>query len=653
MQNELQNPIESPDWRVERLAKIKALYPDLFTDEGTISIDEIHALAHDYDLSLGEKFEFKWPGKMQAKKNAFTSSKARLAPDVDRSVNFEETNNVIIEGENLEVLKLLSKAYYNKVKCIYIDPPYNTGHDFVYSDDYSEGRQAYWEKNGVFHDGLKVDTNSESAGRYHTNWLNMMMPRLLLAQMMLRDDGVIFVSIDDNEVHNLRKLMDEVFGSENFITQFVWSGGRKNDSRFVSVSHEYIVCYVKNAAALKEQDVTWRQKKKGLEGIYKAYEKLKKKYTNDFRAIESGLAKWYSELDNTDPAKNHSHYNKVDEWGIYFAADISWPGGGGPTYVVLHPVTKKPCKVPSRGWMFGAPEKMAEAIADDRVHFGVDEASVPCIKAYLSDRETSVPYSVFYQDGRAATKRLRELLGGDYFDHPKDELVLRDVFEFCTRDNDLVVDFFAGSGTTGHAIMALNEEDGGNRRFVLVQIPEATDEKSEAYKAGYKKISEITIERVKRAGERIDAEKPEADTGFKVFKLTTSIFPENTYQPDPEKSAEENVQALKDHIARAKQQLMFDPKGKETDLMYETLVKQGFMLTMTKEYLGEFGENDVWRVTDGDRNAIVCLDADLKDATVKALAKYKNNRFIGLHRAADTTKKWELTQAFGEALVLI
>jgi adenine-specific DNA-methyltransferase len=283
----------------------------------------------------------------------------------------------------------------------------------------------------------------------------------------------------------------------------------------------------------------------------------------------------------------------------------------------------------------------------------VDETSVPCIKSYLSDRETSVPYSVFYQDGRAATKRLRELLGGDYFDHPKDELVLKYLFEFCTQNDDLVVDFFAGSGTTGHAIMALNKDDGGHRRYILTQLPEATDEKSEAYKVGYKKISDITIERVKRAGEQIHAVKPETDTGFKVFKLATSIFPENTYQPDPEKSAEENVQALKDHIARSKQQLLFDPKGQETDLMYETLVKQGFMLTMEKERLAEFKENAVWKVTDGDCNAVVCLDADLNGTTVKALARYKDTRFIGLHRSVDTTKKWELTQTFGEALVLI
>ena len=201
--------------------------------------------------------------------------------------------------------------------------------------------------------------------------------------------------------------------------------------------------------------------------------------------------------------------------------------------------------------------------------------------------------------------------------------------------------------------MELNQQDDGNRQFIITQLPEEVLEKDAASKAGYKKISDITIERVKRAGERIHTEKPEVDVGFKVFKLTTSIFPENTYQPDPEKSAEENVQALREHYARARQRLLFDPKGKETDLMYETLIKQGFMLTLIKERLREFEENEVWKVTDGDRSAVVCLDAELKDATVKTLAQYKDHRFIGLHRAVDTTKKWELTQTFGEALVLI
>ena len=295
---------------------------------------------------------------------------------------------------------------------------------------------------------------------------------------------------------------------------------------------------------------------------------------------------------------------------------------------------------------------------ENRIWFGKNNKTTPSTKTFLSELEDArVSGDVWSYDEvghtHSSNEELASIVGKGIFDNPKPTRLIAKCLQLGTQGDDLVLDFFGGSGTTGHAVMELNKEDGGHRTFVLVQIPEATDEASEAFKAGYKTISNITIERVKRAGARIHAEKPDVDVGFKVFKLTTSIFPENTYQPDPEKSADENVQALQEHYARARQRLLFDPAGKETDLMYETLIKHGFMLTMSKEQLGEFEENIVWKVTDGDRRAIVCLDAELKDATVKALARFKDNRFIGLHRAVDTTKKWELTQTFGEALVLI
>ena len=666
MTNSSQNPITTPDWRAERLAAIKRLYPDLFTDEGKINQIEIGALVTDGSISLGEKFEFRWPGKMQAKKNAFTSSKARLAPVMDRSVNFDETKNVIIEGENLEVLKLLSKAYYNKVKCIYIDPPYNTGHDFVYSDDYSEGKQAYWEKNGVFHDGVKVDTNSESAGRYHTNWLNMMMPRLLLAQMMLKDDGAIFVSIDDNEVHNLRKLMDEIFGEENFIESLVWNKRiPKNDEGIGSI-HEYVLIYVKNSDLKHE----FRMRKEGLEDIDALLAKLKKQKVSIPEA-ETEIAKLYKKKGFD---RGITLYNSLDsEYRLWGKINMSWPNADtfGPRYDVIHPETGKPVKVPDRGWRWkketfdeasGYRDGKYSAVIKlhdgtflcGKIWFGKDEGMQPSSVNLLDEVKDFLLRSIvsLKSDGGVELENLFE--GKSYFSYPKPTELLKTLIgSVAMKKDELILDFFAGSGTTGQAVSDLNKEDDLGRKFVLVQIPEATDEASEAFKAGYKTISNITIERVKRAGARIHAEKPDVDVGFKVFKLTTSIFPENTYQPDPEKSVEENVKALQEHYARARQRLLFDPAGKETDLMYETLIKHGFMLTMSKEQLGEFEENIVWKVTDGDRRAIVCLDAELKDSTVKALARFKDNRFIGLHRAVDTTKKWELTQTFGEALVLI
>ena len=613
------NPITSPDWREDKLEAIKRLYPDLFTDEGKISVDELHALAQNYDLSLGEKFEFRWPGKMHAKKSAFTGSKARLAPDTSRSVNFDETQNVIIEGENLEVLKLLSKAYYNKVKCIYIDPPYNTGHDFVYSDDYSEDKQAYWEKNGVYHDAVKIDTNTESTGRYHTNWLNMMMPRLLLAQMMLRDDGVIFVSIDDNEVHNLRKLMDEVFGEENFVAQMIWKRRQNVDSRSktgASSDHEYVIVYRKTEVG------RLRGGKKDLS----KYSNPDKDPRGDWMSADmTGLA--------TEDQRPNLHYD------------------------LENPATGIVYKCPPTGWRYER-KRMQQLIEHDEVLFPEKPEGRPRRKKFFKDLQDD--YTGFSSNLKTVyntqgTRELREIFDDkDFFDFPKPkDLIKLLVEQGAMAKGDLVLDFFAGSGTTAHAVMELNKEDGGHRKFVLVQLPEEVDEKSEAYKAGYKKISDITIERVKRASTRIHEEKPDIDTGFKVFKLTTSMFPENTYQSDPEKTPEENVQALKDHVARAKQQLLFDPTGKETELLYETLVKQGFMLTMTREPLDNFKDNTVWKVADGDRSALVCLDVDIKESTITALEGQKDIKFIGLHRAVDTTRKWALTEIFGEALVLI
>jgi adenine-specific DNA-methyltransferase len=624
MTHEPQNPaLQSPDHRLERLEAIKRLYPDLFTDEGKLNVEEVHALAHDFDVSLGEKFEFRWPGKMHAKKHAFTPSKARLAPDMERSVDFDKTQNVIIEGENLEVLKLLSKAYYNKVKCIYIDPPYNTGHDFVYSDDYSEGKQAYWEKNGVFRDGVKMDTNTESAGRYHTNWLNMMMPRLLLAQMMLRDDGLIFVSIDDNELHNLRKLMDEVFGEENFIAKIVWEKRftRSNNSKLFATLTESVLLY-------RKSDLVETLREPRSEKADSTYSNP----DNDARGV------WTS-VSYVNPATKEKRPNLA--------------------YSLANPITGAVVEHPTHAWKYER-STYEKHVAENRLYWGLKgENTYPRLKRFLSEMEdTMVPVDLWSHEDTGTTdegsKILEGLLGVKTFDFPKPPRLIERMLKIATKadSHDIFMDFFAGSGTAGHALLNVNKEDAGTRRFVLVQIPEATDEKSESFKAGYKKISDITIERVKRAGQNISSEDSKVDTGFKVFRLTTSIFPENTYQPDPEKSEDENVKAFQEHLARAKQQLLFDPKNKETDLQYEMLIKQGFTLTMSKEKLEQFADNAVWKVTDGDHSALVCLDADLKKSTIKALEGQKDIRFIGLHRAVDTTRKWELTQIFGESLVL-
>ena len=266
----------------------------------------------------------------------------------------------------------------------------------------------------------------------------------------------------------MKLLCDEVFGGNNFIATLIWAAGRKNDSKYVSISHEYILCYVCSIEYLKQNNIVWKEKKQGIEDIYKAATTIKRKCANDYKMMSNYLKEWYKTLPDNHPAKNHSHYNCIDERGIYFPSDISWPGGGGPKYTILHPITHKPVKIPNRGWVYPTKERMDEIISMGLVHFGEDENSVPCKKTYLSENEYSTPYSVFYQDGRAATKRLRNLMGYAAFQNPKDEEILQNILSFSSTKESTILDFFAGSGTTLHATMLLNAEDGGKRKCILV-----------------------------------------------------------------------------------------------------------------------------------------------------------------------------------------
>ena len=351
-----------------------------------------------------------------------------------------QCDGVLMHSENFQALGLMQEKYREQVQCIYIDPPYNTGGDgFAYKDSYQ-----------------------------HSSWASMFYDRVQLSQSFITQNGALFASIDEIEQPTLRNLLDSVMGNENFVADMVWAAGRKNDSRLISVSHEYIVAYAKNREYLSSHKIEWRQKKKGLNEIYVQLSLLKKSFKEDYKAITLGLKKWYRDIPDAHPSKAHKHYAQVDKEGVYFPADISWPGGGGPKYEVLHKVTGKPVKIPSRGWMTSDPEKMKQWIQDDMVHFGETEDSVPCIKSYLKDREYSAPYSVFYQDGRAATKRLRHVLGFDEFGYPKDELVLAEVFEMLNKERITVLDFFAGSGTTAHASINLTRR-GFQRKYILVE----------------------------------------------------------------------------------------------------------------------------------------------------------------------------------------
>lgn len=429
--------------REKMLAFLEELKKQHTDDNSLIAIGEIERelTAKKYGL-VWERHEEEVDVKMRTHIPVFVEDENREIVAKPDSTDY----NFLLEGDNLHSLKLLEKTHRGKIDVIYIDPPYNTGgKDFVYDDKFVIAEDYF----------------------RHSKWLSFMYSRLLYAQRMLSHCGVIFISIDDNEQAQVKLLCDEIFGEENFISTLVWAAGRKNDSKYISISHEYILCYAKSLSYLKENKIVWKERKQGIDDIYKELAKLKKQFGTDYETMSAALKDWYKTLPANHPARNHSHYNSIDENGIYFPSDISWPGGGGPKYEVLHPVTRKPVRVPNRGWVYPTKERMDEVIAQNLVHFGKDETSVPCKKTYLANNEASTPYSVFYKDGRAATKRLRDLLGKTAFQNPKDVDIISSLISWTSQKNSIILDFFAGSGTTGQAVLELNKEDGGNRHFIL------------------------------------------------------------------------------------------------------------------------------------------------------------------------------------------
>lgn len=477
----------TPDLTKENVDKLLALFPEVATEitnpqtgatERAVDFDALKERLGDVAEGNRERYQFTWPGKREAKRLAREPIAKTLRPVKERSKNWDTTKNLYIEGDNLDALKILRENYAGKVKLIYIDPPYNTDGDLIYMDSYKQTEEEDRVVSGAYNDaGSQLVQNKESNGRFHSAWCEMIYPRLLLARDFLTADGAIFISIDENEADSLKKIADEIFGHDNFIAQIVWAGGRKNDSKYISLSHEYILCYAKSVQYLKENKIIWRERKNGLKEIYDEYNSLSAKYGDKYDRIEKEMKSWYKKLDDSDPAKRQSHYSSADKNGLYYADNISWPGGGGPRYEVLHPITKKPVTVPSRGWLFSTPERMKEVIAEGLVEFGQDETKVPCFKRYLSKTEFEVPYSVIYKDGRAASKRLKDLLGEKVFDNPKDEEIIARILSWVGTEKDsIIMDFFSGSGTTDHATFLQNMIDGGNRRFILVQIQEDLDD---------------------------------------------------------------------------------------------------------------------------------------------------------------------------------
>lgn len=526
---------------------------------------------------------------------------------------------------------------------VFIDPPYNTGNDFIYADDFKMESEEWKVESGEWsEEGDRLFKNTDSNGRFHSDWCSMIYSRLMLARNLLTDDGVIFISIDENEVNTLKAICDEVFGASNFIAELIWSSGRKNDSKYISVSHEYILCYFKDALWVKDHKILWREKKQGLSDIYAEYERLKKVYGEDCTSIEKELKGWYKSLPDGHPAKDHSHYCRVDKNGIFFADNISWPGGGGPKYQVLHPVTQKPVKIPSRGWLTNE-ATMKEWIVQGRVEFGKDENGVPTLKSYLKDREYSVPYSVFYKDGRAASKRLATLMGDKVFENPKDEEIIQRIIQFCgTDDGDIILDFFSGSATTAHAMFLADAEQNKHRKFILVQLPETIDPQKEASEKAKKvaqnavnlldtigvphNICEIGKERIRRAGEKILKEQlannnstlnspnSKLDIGFRVLKLDSTNMKDVYYAPC-------------DYDQDFLHQLESNIKDDRTDLdlLFGCLIDWGLPLSLP--YKSEqLGGCTVHTYNDGD--LIACFDANVPESVVKEIAQRRPLRAV-------------------------
>jgi len=491
------------------LEQLRELLPAAFPD------GELDRAALLEALSLGEAaeptFAFSWPGLEQAREDARVPTTATLIPDVAASVRWDDARDVLIEGDNLQVLKLLKNGYAGAFKLIYIDPPYNTGDSFTYNDDFSIPEPDYLRASGQLDEQGATTSRKETRGRKHAPWLTMMFPRLVAARQLLRKDGVFLASIDNNEVHHLRLLLDAVFGAENFVDMMTWRGARKGDAKLTGGGQDYILVYARNKSYLTENDIRWRERKEGLEPVYAKVKELFEQFGEDYDAATVELKAWYKSLADEDPSKSHAHYGAIDRRGAFFPGDISSPS---PRPNLVY--DWKGYSVPRNGWRYEY-AKMKRLDEDDRLLYPDSKEKRIQIKRYLREHENWAPSSVFYRDRRSASGALNKLMGAKVFDDPKSTDVLARLIHAITGDGDLILDFFAGSGSTGHAVWEQNPRDGKTRHWVLVQRPELPDETTEtgrnAVAAGYATIFEITAERLRRAAAALGD-----GHGFRVFR---------------------------------------------------------------------------------------------------------------------------------------
>lgn len=609
--------MHSPDLTQRNIDAIGELFPTVVTE--TLDADGNPVRAVDFDLlrqelsdhiveGPQERYQLDWPGKRAAAFAANAPIAKTLRPVREESVDFDTTKNLFIEGDNLEALKLLQESYLGKVKLIYIDPPYNTGKDeFVYPDDYSEGAGEHLVRSGQINDaGERLRSNLDSNGRFHSDWLDMIYPRLKLAKSLLTTDGFIVVSIDDAEFSALELLLDEVFGASNKLAVLVWDRNRKNDARFFSVGHEYMLVYARDKATLTESGMRLREPQAGIDEARDFFADTRVRHSDDWDAIQMEWRKWTSSFAADDERRKLGRFSKVGPRGPYRDdGDISWPGGGGPRYDVMHPVTGRLCKVPPRGWVFSTKQRFDEMVSNGHVVFGPDETTLPRLIRYLFESEGLVMGSVHYSYAQTAAVDFMNLMGGKVFDNPKNWKDLRRIVEYLTGPSDIVVDFFAGSASMGHAVLELNATTGSQRRFILVQVAEPVPEKSVAAEHGYKTISEIARDRLRRVGAKV-GDSGGADLGFRSLRVDT------TNMTDTLVTADDLVQsALAEAIGSVK------PDRTDEDLLFQVLLDWGLDLAEPIR-AEEIGSRRLLSVAD---DALIAYFADeVSDAIVKEVA---------------------------------
>ncbi|MBD9698451.1 site-specific DNA-methyltransferase [Flavimobilis sp. GY10621] len=516
------------------IALLASLFPDAVAD-GKVDLDVLRdLLGDDAEPAGSEPSGLRWVGMSEARRLSTLPATGTLLPRPDESVDWDSTKNIIIEGDNLEVLRLLRRGYTSKVDVIYIDPPYNTGHDFVYDDrrmstvQEHEAVAGHRDEMGTTQTGDGSDRAQDRrlASARHAKWLSMMYPRLLVAHALLKETGVFIAAIDDNEHARLKLLLDRVFGAENFISNVVWQGGRKNDSRYISNGADYMLIYAKNEGHLSALETRWRERKSGIDESLETAAEIWEQSGGDTAHANAAWKSWLKKAKDsgviTDSVARYDQLQADTGRPMNTYGNITWPGGGGPDYDVLHPETQLPVKKPNRGWLFQEPE-MRRRIADGLIWFGKDEGTIPRGISYLDEMDQQVATSVFEQDRKAASTAMRKLFDeGIPFDTPKDHRVLSRWLSLVSAGNPdaLVLDFFAGSGSTAHAVMSLNASDGGRRRHILVQLDEPVESDQ------FDTIADITRERHRRAGKALTSESTShsetLDIGFRSYRLADS-----------------------------------------------------------------------------------------------------------------------------------